>query len=301
VEVADLQIPISNFTDDYLYYLQPKVTGLSPNIGNVSGGRIMVLGEGFINTAELACAFGTDVTQTALYVSSTKLTCHAPPWTIGQSSVIAVEVSENGVDFTDDDVSFSYNIPFLGGLQLWQLISLIAGCVVGAALLIIIIAVCVYRRAREKDKGRRFLDSDTEGEVEPLIQSINSKTMRSVLAQVERVKVEELKFDRRIGRGSFGEVFHAFWAGTEIAVKKLPKHMLSNQKFLEDFAQEISIMAQLRHPNVIQFLGVAIDKVSLYMLTEFMPRGEFSFCSSSQSLFPSLALFSFSRFGRIIV
>lgn len=83
------------------------------------------------------------------------------------------------------------------------------------------------------------------------------------------MEVSDLHIDRRIGRGSFGEVFHAQWAGTEIAVKKLPKHMLANQKFLEDFAQEISIMAGLRHPNVIQFLGVAVDKASLYMLTEW--------------------------------
>ncbi len=66
-------------------------------------------------------------------------------------------------------------------------------------------------------------------------------------------------------QGSFGEVFHAHWGGTEIAVKKLPKHMLASTKFLEDFAQEITIMAKLRHPNVIQFLGVAVDKISLYV------------------------------------
>ena len=294
VDVADAETTISNFTEDFLYYSQPKVLALSPNVGNMTGGKVDVIGTGFINTAELSCSFGQFDQQSAFYVSPTKLVCNAPPWTTGSPTVVAVEVSENGVDFTDDEVSFSYNVPFLGGFQLWQLIALITGCVAGAALLIVIIAVCCYRRARKQDKTRRFLDSDTEEEVEPLIQSINSKTMRTVLAQVERVNVEELKIDRRIGRGSFGEVFHAFWAGTEIAVKKLPKHMLSNQKFLEDFAQEISIMAQLRHPNVIQFLGVAIDKVSLYMLTEFMPRG-------SESLYLFIYLFFLKNFSFFIL
>ncbi len=145
---------------------------------------------------------------------------------------------------------------------------MIAGIVVGITLIIVVAAACLYRRARTNDMSRRYLDSDSETETEPLISAISSKAMRQVLAKVERVEVSDLHIDRRIGRGSFGEVFHAQWAGTEIAVKKLPKHMLANQKFLEDFAQEISIMAGLRHPNVIQFLGVAVDKSSLYMLTE---------------------------------
>ena len=184
-------------------------------------------------------------------------------------------MAENGVDFTNDEVPFSYTgIPILGGFQLWELLLLIGGSVVVLAIIIGSIAVGCYRRARSSDKQRRFMDqSDSEDETEPLISAIQSRTMRQILAKVERVEVRELKIDRRIGRGSFGEVYHATWAGTEIALKKLPKHMLANQKFLEDFAQEITIMAGLRHPNVLQFLGVSVDKVSLYMLTEYMCRG----------------------------
>jgi hypothetical protein len=275
VVADDVMGVISNFTLDYLYYREPVVTALSPRSGNVSGGALVyVMGTGFINTLELVCHFGDNPPQTATFINSTRLSCIAPPWSQGEPAEIPVEVSENGNDFTDNEVLFRYdNVPVLGVWQLWQLIALIVGVVVGAALVIVIAAACVYRRARDNDKSRRYLDSDSESETEPLISAISSKAMRQVLAKVERVEVSDLKIDRRIGRGSFGEVFHARWAGTDIAVKKLPKHMLTNQKFLEDFAQEISIMAALRHPNVLQFLGVAVDKVSLYMLTEYMPRG----------------------------
>ncbi len=275
LSISDGQSVISNFTNDYLYYEQPTVTSVSPSDSNVTGGGVVnVYGRGFISTLELVCQFGSNAPQTATFVSGTHLTCIAPPWVLGEPAEIPVEVSENGWDFTDNEVLFGYsNVPVLGVWQLWQLIALIVGVVVGAGLLIVLVAACLYRRARTNDKSRRYLDTDSENETEPLISAIQSKTMRQVLARVERVEVHDLKIDRRIGRGSFGEVFHARWAGTEIAVKKLPKHMLTNQKFLEDFAQEISIMAGLRHPNVLQFLGVAVDKASLYMLTEYMPRG----------------------------
>lgn len=273
-QLGDLSI--GNFSESFYYYAQPVVTALDPGHGNATGGELVaVVGKGFLSTPEMVCRFGAASPVTATFVSAEKILCHSPAYVMGSDPVVAVEIAENGVDFTDNGVTFSYeNVPFLGSWTLWQLIVLIGGCVLIAAILIVIIAVCVYRKARSKDESRRYLDtSDEEEETEPLIASINSKTMRHVLAGVQRVGVDELRIDRRIGRGSFGEVFHAFWGGTEIALKKLPKHMLASAKFLEDFAQEIAIMAKLRHPNVIQFLGVAVDKVSLYMLTEYMPRG----------------------------
>lgn len=274
VKISDTVV--SNFSvSDFVFYQQPVVLSLSPASGDVEGGNnVSIIGTGFFQSPDLMCRFGVEPPRSAQLVSDTELLCNAPPWAWGQLPEVPVEVSENGVDYTRDGVQYTYtNAPVLGGWQLWQIILLIAGSAVGAGMIIAVLAICCYKRARQKDLSRRYMDSDTEGETEPLIASINSKSMRRVLSSVTRVSIEDLRIDRRIGRGSFGEVFHAFWNGTEIAVKKLPKHMLSNQKFLEDFAQEISIMAQLRHPNVIQFLGVAVDKASLYMLTEFMPRG----------------------------
>ena len=267
---------ISNFTDQFLYYNQPQIERLLPASGNISSSTLVrILGSGFINTLLLSCQFGDYRPRTATFISSTELQCTSPPWIRGGPSVVALEITENGQDFTDDQVTYTYiGVPILGSLQLWELLLVLAGSAIVLAVLITIVAVCFYRRARSKDKKRRFLDaSDSEDETEPLISAIQSRSLRQVLAKVERVDISDLKIDRRIGRGSFGEVYHAYWAGTEIGLKKLPKHMLSNQKLLEDFAQEITILAGLRHPNVLQFLGVAVDKVSLYMLTEFMDRG----------------------------
>ena len=71
----------------------------------------------------------------------------------------------------------------------------------------------------------------------------------------QEVDPSELELGPRIGKGSFAEVFRAKWRGTTIAVKKLPAHMVG-EEFFDDFEQEADLMKRLRHPNVLQFLGI---------------------------------------------
>jgi hypothetical protein len=103
-----LNAPISNFTDQFLYYNQPQITSLSPNQGT-EGTEVTVRGTGFIETQELSCRFGNNAPEVALFRSETELSCVAPPWSRGDPVTIAVEVSENSQDFTDDKISFTYN------------------------------------------------------------------------------------------------------------------------------------------------------------------------------------------------
>lgn len=42
---------------------------------------------------------------------------------------------------------------------------------------------------------------------------------------------------------------------------------------LQDFRKEVALMAKLKHPNVVQFLGACIDYPNLAIVTQFMPRG----------------------------
>lgn len=41
------------------------------------------------------------------------------------------------------------------------------------------------------------------------------------------------------------------------------------------FYRECRLMASLRHPNIVLFLGLTTDKLNMYMLTELLPRGSF--------------------------
>ena len=83
----------------------------------------------------------------------------------------------------------------------------------------------------------------------------------------------ELKFPEEVylGAGGFGEVLLGTWKGTEVAVKKLWKADAPSKEDLEALKTEVAILAALRHPNVVLYLGYTPKP--LCMLTEYMPMG----------------------------
>jgi len=82
----------------------------------------------------------------------------------------------------------------------------------------------------------------------------------------------QIELGQRIGIGSYGEVYKGTWGGTEVAVKRFLETKLSPQ-LLQEFKDEVAIMARLRHPNVVLFMGAITRPGELAIVTQFMPRG----------------------------
>lgn len=86
----------------------------------------------------------------------------------------------------------------------------------------------------------------------------------------------ELKFDFKndfIGGGGYGEVFKAQWMGAPVAVKRFGRKCVSKKSII-DFIKEIEIVYQMRHPNIIFYLGVSFDDENhYYMVTEYSSNG----------------------------
>ncbi|GLI65445.1 hypothetical protein VaNZ11_008823 [Volvox africanus] len=105
----------------------------------------------------------------------------------------------------------------------------------------------------------------------------------------------ELEVTRRIGEGSFGEVLLANFRGTKVAVKRLrgfdvgpdnpdtgapgepgpsPTQMPIFRQFFESLLQrEIEILATIRHPNVVNFIGACHTPPNVCLVTEYCARG----------------------------
>uniref|UniRef100_A0A2N9I8D0 non-specific serine/threonine protein kinase n=1 Tax=Fagus sylvatica TaxID=28930 RepID=A0A2N9I8D0_FAGSY len=83
---------------------------------------------------------------------------------------------------------------------------------------------------------------------------------------------EHLVLGERIGLGSYGEVYHAYWNGAEVAVKKLLDQEFSGAA-LAEFEREVWIMRRLRHPNVVLFMGAVMHPPNRSIITEFLLRG----------------------------
>ncbi|GMQ03664.1 hypothetical protein CsSME_00049387 [Camellia sinensis var. sinensis] len=132
-----------------------------------------------------------------------------------------------------------------------------------------------------KDKVRNVLDNvETVRLMEmansslPSACSIQDEKINPVLGEVAEWEIpwEDLQIGERIGIGSYGEVYHADWNGTEVAVKKFMDQDISGDALVQ-FKCEVEIMLRLRHPNVVLFMGAVTHPPNLSILTEYLPRG----------------------------
>ncbi|KAE8723302.1 basic 30 kDa endochitinase-like [Hibiscus syriacus] len=76
-----------------------------------------------------------------------------------------------------------------------------------------------------------------------------------------------------IGEGAYGEVYLVNWRGTEVAAKTIRSSIASNPKAKNTFLKELALWQRLRHPNIVQFLGVLKHSDRLIFLTEYLRNG----------------------------
>jgi len=76
----------------------------------------------------------------------------------------------------------------------------------------------------------------------------------------------------RIGAGSFGEVYRGLLWGTDVAVKLLSASEVT-QEVIDSLKAEVAILSQLRHPNVVLYLGACTTPPNIFIVTEWCERG----------------------------
>ncbi|XP_041862980.1 megakaryocyte-associated tyrosine-protein kinase isoform X2 [Melanotaenia boesemani] len=79
--------------------------------------------------------------------------------------------------------------------------------------------------------------------------------------------IAKLTLRENIGEGEFGAVYEGEYMGQRVAVKII-KCDVTAQAFL----QETAVMTKLQHKNLVQLLGVILDK-GLHIVTELMTKG----------------------------
>ncbi|CAM6023059.1 unnamed protein product [Sphagnum balticum] len=75
-------------------------------------------------------------------------------------------------------------------------------------------------------------------------------------------------------QGAFGEICVAKWRGTTVAAKTILAPLANNPQIVKEFIGELAMLAQLSHPNVVQFLGAVTKTHPLVMVTEYLPKGD---------------------------
>ncbi|XP_076068480.1 tyrosine-protein kinase Abl isoform X2 [Oratosquilla oratoria] len=86
--------------------------------------------------------------------------------------------------------------------------------------------------------------------------------------EIERT---DIAMKHKLGGGQYGDVYEAVWKryNITVAVKTLKEDTMA----LKDFLEEAAIMKAMKHPNLVQLLGVCTREPPFYIVTEFMSRG----------------------------
>ncbi|XP_074653918.1 uncharacterized protein LOC141908035 isoform X3 [Tubulanus polymorphus] len=101
----------------------------------------------------------------------------------------------------------------------------------------------------------------------------NKPTIYGLCPEPDKWEVDrtEIAMKHRLGGGQYGDVYEAYWKRYNriVAVKTIKEDTMA----INDFLEEATIMKEMRHPNLVQLLGVCTRERPFYIITEFMSHG----------------------------
>ena len=110
----------------------------------------------------------------------------------------------------------------------------------------------------ERNQPRRLLGNA----VRPFTDNGSLQDDVDAVGDRMRIPLDKLCFHRRIGEGSAGTTYEASWEGTLVAVK------VAAGGEVNSWRTEVRALTQLRHPNIIQCLGVLVEPPTYGLVLE---------------------------------
>eukprot|EP00471_Norrisiella_sphaerica_P009267 CAMPEP_0184498358 /NCGR_PEP_ID=MMETSP0113_2-20130426/38731_1 /TAXON_ID=91329 /ORGANISM="Norrisiella sphaerica, Strain BC52" /LENGTH=638 /DNA_ID=CAMNT_0026885825 /DNA_START=74 /DNA_END=1990 /DNA_ORIENTATION=- len=126
-----------------------------------------------------------------------------------------------------------------------------------------------------------ILDSEIDVENDGYYTKEERRKYELKLNTDEKVRTESFKWIRGelIGVGAFGKVFMAMNldTGSLMAVKEVPlvdgAEIGENESLIRDVEREVWMLRQLKHPNIVRYIGTARGHNSLLVYMEYVPGG----------------------------
>ncbi|XP_058072873.1 cysteine-rich receptor-like protein kinase 10 isoform X2 [Magnolia sinica] len=150
--------------------------------------------------------------------------------------------------------------------------------VVSTLLGVLILVACFFfyqsrrKRAQRAKKKERHQKAMTEIMGAQTMQEEEVKAQELPLIDLDTIEEATNYFsdENKLGEGGFGPVYKGMLPdGKQIAVKRLSR---SSVQGLEEFKNEILLIAKLQHRNLVRLLYCCIEKAEKMLVYEFMPN-----------------------------
>uniref|UniRef100_A0A8C6GNM1 Serine/threonine-protein kinase TNNI3K n=1 Tax=Mus spicilegus TaxID=10103 RepID=A0A8C6GNM1_MUSSI len=98
--------------------------------------------------------------------------------------------------------------------------------------------------------------------------------LRAELPSRFHLQLSEIEFHEIIGSGSFGKVYKGRCRNKIVAIKRYRANTYCSKSDVDMFCREVSILCQLNHPCVVQFVGACLDDPSQFaIVTQYISGG----------------------------
>ncbi|GKA51689.1 MDIS1-interacting receptor like kinase 2-like protein [Tanacetum coccineum] len=134
--------------------------------------------------------------------------------------------------------------------------------------------VCCHRHKATKDKIE--VQTTKNGDVCSILNYDGTIAYEDFISATEDF---DLKY--RIGTGGYGSVYEAKLPNGKIfALKKLHRFEAEQPTFNQSFKNEVQVLTNLRHKNIVKLYGFCLHKKCNFLVYEYLEKGSL-FCALS--------------------
>ena len=93
-------------------------------------------------------------------------------------------------------------------------------------------------------------------------------------------ELKGFKFEKEIGKGAFSKVILAtkLDTGEKCAIKKIDKSFTNDKRYKKYLNNEIFILNNIKHQNIIKFYGMKVGMNYIYLIFEYINGGDLQAC-----------------------
>ncbi|CAO2211396.1 unnamed protein product [Urochloa humidicola] len=152
------------------------------------------------------------------------------------------------------------------------------GVGLGSALLLLIVSVRVMKQKIELRKARKTKEKFFKQNHGLLLQQLVSQKAdiaERMIITLEKLEKATNNFDKtnEVGFGGHGTVYRGILGLNIVAVKR---SKIIIQKEIDDFINEVAILSQINHRNVVRLLGCCLETEVPLLVYEFISNGSLS-------------------------